>query len=238
MNIIRKHLLLAGALVGAASLTHGSVNIDTVLLGDAVNANDSTGYGGVGYDYQIGTYEVTNAQYASFLNSVAATDTHGPYNSNMGSNARGGISRSGTSGSYTYSARTNMADEPVNYVSFWDAARFANWLTNGQGSGDTETGAYDLTNATAITNNTVTRSSWFNSSSGNTSTSTVWAITSENEWYKAAYYDGSGGYFDYPTQSNTAPTVATANTTGDVSNPGPTLPITYPEPIGIARTGT
>ena len=31
-----------------------------------------------------------------------------------------------------------MGNKPVNYVSFWDAARFANWLTNGQGSGGTE----------------------------------------------------------------------------------------------------
>ncbi len=46
------------------------------------------------------------------------------------------------------------------------------------------------------------------------------AIASENEWYKAAYYDGSGSYFDYPTQSNTLPTVATANASGDISNPG------------------
>ena len=33
-------------------------------------------------------------------------------------------------------------------------------------------------------------------------------MTSEDEWYKAAYYKGGGtnaGYWDYPTQSNTAP---------------------------------
>jgi len=218
MKSIQQTLLAVGVL--AASTASATINIDTVQVSDAGNANDTTGFGGVGYDYHIGTHEVTNNQYTAFLNATAATDTHSLYNSNMGSNARGGISRSGTSGSYTYSTKANMADKPVNYVSFWDAARFANWLTNGQGSGDTETGAYDLTDATAITNNTVTRGSWFNAATGNTTTSEVWAITSENEWYKAAYYDGSGGYYDYPTQSNTAPTVATANTTGDVSNPG------------------
>jgi formylglycine-generating enzyme required for sulfatase activity len=43
------------------------------------------------------------------------------------------------------------------------------------------------------------------------------AIASENEWYKAAYggYDGRGSYFDYPTQSNTAPDdVAPGSATG------------------------
>jgi formylglycine-generating enzyme required for sulfatase activity len=33
-------------------------------------------------------------------------------------------------------------------------------------------------------------------------------VTSEDEWYKSAYYKGGGtnpGYWDYPTKSNTAP---------------------------------
>ena len=39
----------------------------------------------------------------------------------------------------------------------------------------------------------------------------VWCIPTENEWYKAAYYDpslngGSGGYWLYPTKSNSVPT--------------------------------
>ena len=47
----------------------------------------------------------------------------------------------------------------MNYVSFYDALRFANWLNNGQGSGDTETGAYTLLGGTATPSNgaTVTR---------------------------------------------------------------------------------
>jgi len=35
-----------------------------------------------------------------------------------------------------------MSDKPVNYVSWFDAARFSNWMTNGQTSGGTETGVY------------------------------------------------------------------------------------------------
>ena len=37
---------------------------------------------------------------------------------------------------------------PVNYVDFYDALRFANWMNNGQGNGDTETGAYTLLGGT------------------------------------------------------------------------------------------
>jgi hypothetical protein len=37
----------------------------------------------------------------------------------------------GSSRSYTYSAIGDREDMSVNYVSFWDALRFANWLHNG-----------------------------------------------------------------------------------------------------------
>ena len=36
--------------------------------------------GAVDYAYNIGTYEVTNAQYVEFLNAVAKTDGYGLYN--------------------------------------------------------------------------------------------------------------------------------------------------------------
>jgi formylglycine-generating enzyme len=197
-----------GALSAAASIT-----IPTVTIGNPGNAADSTGFGSVAYTYNIGTTEVTNAQYAAFLNAVAATDTHGLYNSNM-SGAFGGITRDGLAGSYTYSTVSGRANNPVNFVSFWDATRFANWLHNGQGSGDTETGAYTLTPG-GISANTITRNAnW------------LWAVTSENEWYKAAYHQpaSAGGdadnYWLYPTQSNTI-TTAQANYNNPIANTTP-----------------
>jgi hypothetical protein len=51
--------------------------------------------------------------YADFLNSVAATDRYSLYNTNMGSDARGGITQSGAPGSYTYAVKANMGDKPV-----------------------------------------------------------------------------------------------------------------------------
>ncbi|HJO23186.1 MAG: hypothetical protein QF890_10985 [Myxococcota bacterium] len=41
--------------------------------------------------FQIAKYETTNAQYTTFLNAVAATDTNGLYNTSMGLTAYGGI---------------------------------------------------------------------------------------------------------------------------------------------------
>jgi formylglycine-generating enzyme required for sulfatase activity len=144
----------------------------------------------VGYNYQIGKYEVTNAQYGAFLNATAATDSYGLYNTNMASS---GITRNGSSGSLSYSVTTALANRPVVYVSWFDAARFANWLANGQGSGSTETGSYTLNGATSgiITANAGAQ---------------VY-IPTEDEWYKAAYYDAQksvvGGYWSYANKSDT-----------------------------------
>ena len=43
-----------------------------------------------------------------------------------------------------------MGNKPANYVSWFDAARFANWMHNGQGGGSTENGAYDMTVGTPV----------------------------------------------------------------------------------------
>ncbi|NBB79129.1 MAG: SUMF1/EgtB/PvdO family nonheme iron enzyme [Verrucomicrobia bacterium] len=200
----KKSSLLFAAGLLAASSASAMINIDTVFVGDAGNSNDTTGYGGVGYDYHIGTHEVTNSQYTAFLNATAATDTHSLYNSSMNSSTHGGITRAGSDGSYSYSVKSGFENKPVNFVSFWDAARFSNWLTNGGGLGDTETGMYNLNGITNPTNNTVARQLDFSLGQNGV------AVASENEWYKAAYYDGNGGYTLYPTQSNSI-TTADAN---------------------------
>jgi formylglycine-generating enzyme required for sulfatase activity len=137
----------AAALALAATLlappTASAVTIDWVTVGSPGNAADTNPVncgpssaspcGVVATPYKIGKYEVTNAQYAEFLDKVAATDANLLYNTNMGLDATlGGITQSGVSGSYSYSVKSGFAIKPVTYVSFWDAARFANWLHNGQ----------------------------------------------------------------------------------------------------------
>jgi len=198
--------VLAGVLALCGSAR--AVAIETVPVGNTgANGDDSTGYGEVDYAYRIGKYEVTAGQYTEFLNAVAATDTYGLYNPFMDSASYGcKIQRSGSSGSYMYSVAGDWADRPVNYVSWGDAARFANWLHNGQPTGPqvlatTEDGAYELNGATSdAALMTVNRE-----------TDWKWAITSEDEWYKAAYHknDGdTGNYFRYPTSSDSAPSNA------------------------------
>jgi sulfatase modifying factor 1 len=60
-----------------------------------------------------------------------------------------GITQTGSSGSFSYSVTGGFESKPVVYVSWFDAARFANWMMNGQGSSDMESGAYTLNGATS-----------------------------------------------------------------------------------------
>ena len=183
--------------------------IEWVTVGDPGNTADTApvGFGAVAASFRIMKYEFTNQLYTEFLTYVAATaDPYSLYNTSMGSNARGGITRSGTSGSYTYAAKTNMGDKPVNYVSWFDAARVSNWLMNGAtSSSSTETGAYTL-----VGGQTTGTAPAVNSGA-------TFYVPTEDQWYKAAYYKGGGtsaGYWNYATQSDSAPTAVTAGLTG------------------------
>jgi formylglycine-generating enzyme len=199
-------ILIAVLMLGGAVQ---AITIDTVPVGNPGNPGDTrypkggvSSFGGVDYAYRVGKFEVTAGQYTEFLNAVAKTDTYGLYNTYMWLEGYGcKIQQSGSAGSYSYKVASDYANRPVNYVCFWDACRFVNWLQNGQptgteGPGTTETGAYTLT-PEGIVNNTVARNAnW------------KWAVTSEDEWYKAAFHknDGvTGNYFDYSTSSDSIP---------------------------------
>ena len=181
--------------------TASALTMETVTVGNPGNPNDSTGYGGVATTYAIGKYEVTLNQYTEFLNAVADTDAYGLYNASMGTdlNSRG-ITRTGSPGSYTYSV-IGDGNRPVTYVGWYDAARFSNWLSNGQPTGlqtvgTTETGSYTLTGNTGLIS--------YNGTG-------LYRLPSESEWYKAAYYQPAAaggdtdGYWLYPTGSNAIP---------------------------------
>jgi formylglycine-generating enzyme required for sulfatase activity len=224
--------------------TASAVTVDWVTIDAAGNAPDTnptncgflqTGAcGAVAEVYQIGKYEVTNSQYAEFLNAVAVDDTYLLYNSSMNDNLLfGGITRTGVAGSYSYTVKPGYDDKPVTYVSFWDAARFSNWLENGQpvgaqGAGTTETGSYTISQA-GILANTIARNPG----------ATIF-IPSEHEWYKAAYYDPDvANYFDYPTGTNAViGCVAPASDTGNSANCASVLPSTLTDVGAYVLSGS
>jgi sulfatase modifying factor 1 len=203
--------MAAGGRADVFNMPPGLTSLEFVTVGDPGNTADTRfvtpGYGRVDYTYQIGKYDVTTGQYCEFLNAVAVTDTYGLYNPSMDTaNDQFGcnIKRGGAPGSYSYSVATKWADRPVNFVSWGDAARFCNWLTNDQPSGlqaldTTEDGAYYLNGAASREElMTVTRKA-----------NAKYVIPTEDEWYKAAYYDpaksGGPGYWTFATRSDTVP---------------------------------
>jgi len=243
--------LVSAASADVFNMGPGLTSLETVHVGNPGNPGEWSGesYGGAGpdricgavdYEYNIGKYEVTAGQYCEFLNAVAGVDTYYLYNTNMWSNDEGcKIERyagSGTVGDpYQYRVAADYANRPVNYVSWGDGARFANWLTNGQGNGSTETGSYDLNGAMRDTElmgvavpSAAQRGAW------STGATPYFLLPSEDEWYKAAYHknDGAtGNYFDYATSSDTAPgyvdNSANLSTTGNPFVEGGTDPGNY-----------
>jgi sulfatase modifying factor 1 len=194
-------------------------NLEFVPVGDPGNAADTTGYGAVSESFQISKFEFTNQQYTNFLNSVDpdGNNPNAVYSLSQGSDARGGISfTSGAASGSKYATKSNMGDKPVNFITWFDAARVSNWLMNGAtGTSSMETGAYTLNNATSGT------------APARNSGATFY-IPTEDQWYKAAYYRGGGtnaGYWSYATQSNTSPATVNATTVG-IGTTGGVSPVT------------
>jgi formylglycine-generating enzyme required for sulfatase activity len=158
--------------------------MDFVTIGHAGNPADTSaeanpyGCGSVGYNYRIGKYEVTNAQWSAFT-AAAGVPT-------------------GNDGGYGNSAAYTDAQQPTNNVSWYEAAQFCNYLT----SGDKSKGAYQFSG-----NNTNPGSFLgINRNAAISAYGTAYFIPTEDEWYKAAYYkpDGSG-YSLYANGTNIAP---------------------------------
>jgi formylglycine-generating enzyme required for sulfatase activity len=193
-------IMCAMALVNFASaeIIRG-INIDFVTIGNAGNAGDTRseanpyGCGSVGYEYRIGKYEVTNAQWNTFVTAAGAP--------------------TGNDGGYSYSAWFTGAQQPKDYVSWYETAQFCNYLT----SGDKSQGVYQFSG-----NNTNPGSFLsINRAAAQVAYGTIYFLPTEDEWYKAAYFkpDGSG-YLLYANGTNIAPTVGVqSNYNGTIGTP-------------------
>jgi formylglycine-generating enzyme len=163
------------------------INIDFVTIGHAGNAGeqsrlviygDTTYYGAVSSSYRIGKYEITNAQWNTFIAAAGAP--------------------TGNDGGYGGSAYWTNAQQPTGNVSWYEATQFCNYLT----SGDKSKGAYQFSG-----NNTNPGSFVGIDRVSSISTyGTTYVIPTEDEWYKAAYFKPNGsGYSLYANGTNTAP---------------------------------
>ena len=214
--------LLAGLMTAAALIVGGpvraAVTFDWATVGDPGNPADTlvmdkgpaadytTGYGSVDYVYRISKYDVTNSQYVEFLNATDpfGTNTYQNYIPRMSANSLGiaytggiDLNPSATDGA-KYAVKPGQANLPATWINWAMGARFVNWLSNGQGGGSTESGVYDMSVLT----------SGFAAPPPRADGATIF-MPSENEYYKAAYYDpqkdGTGGYWQYGVQSDSPP---------------------------------
>ena len=202
-------------------------------LGNACDPQSQGCFGAVSHSYSIGTYEVTNSQYVEFLNAVAVRDANLLYNMGMQSY---GITRTGIQGSYSYNVQQGFADRPVQFIALYDALRFVNWIQNGQPVGPqdrttTEDGAYTFNGYADV---------------GVRNENATIFLPTEDEWYKAAYYDASASrYFDFPTSSDVQPGCRAPTSAHNFANCeefppyGPNYPVSVGSYTGSAsRYGT
>jgi formylglycine-generating enzyme len=158
--------------------------IDFVNIGHAGNAADTTTYGAVPYEYRVGKYEISQ-------------DT---------------ITKATASGMANVTAGSWTGNQPAAYISWYEAAAFVNFLNTDSG----KTAAYDLT----INNGIWSMALWSSEqawTAGGTNLyrnkDAYYFLPSENEWYKAAYYNAAGtNYFLYPTASSSVPTAVASGT--------------------------
>ena len=159
--------------ISSADVIRG-ISMDFVTIGNAGNAGDTqvmndgtSGYGSIGYNYRIGKYEVTNAQWNSFVSAVGAP--------------AGNLSEA-----YDNSADYTGDQQPTNGVSWYEALQFCNYLT----SGDKSKGAYQFSGNNSYPGDFI----GIGRAAAQSTYGTIYFLPIEDEWYKAAYYkpDGSG----------------------------------------------
>ena len=189
------------------------VLVEPVLLPVASKPPDpDTGIGYAEGSFIAGRYEVTNAAYATFLNAIAAeSDPAGVYDALMSAGQSAGIERFGSPGHFVYFPVAGRADWPVIHVSVYDAARYVNWLGNGQPIGTQD--------ATTTEDGTYTNAD----PSNGRNQAARWFLPTLGESYKAAYYDpesSPANYFDFPAGSDTPITCSTPSPAPDTANCG------------------
>jgi formylglycine-generating enzyme required for sulfatase activity len=178
--------------------------MDFVTIGNRGNAADTTGSpnpaGSVAYIYNLGKYEVSRGQ----IDKANAAGSLGITLADMSSYGGNGVNK------------------PATGVSWYEAAKFVNWLNTSTGN----TAAYKF-------DGSGTFQLWsagdagYNANNLFRNSLAKYVIASSNEWYKGAYANPDGPWNSYATGSDSAPTAVASGTDantavwGQVSAAGP-----------------
>ena len=186
--------------------------IDFVGIGNTGNAADTTSFGAVPYEYRVGTYEIT----------------------------QDAITKATASGMSNVTARPWTGNQPAANITWYEAAAFVNFLNTNSG----KTAAYDLTFSSGSWSMALWSSEQAWTAGGTNlyrNKDAFYFLPSENEWYKAAYYNPAGtNYFLYPTGSDTAPTAVASGTNAGtaVYNNAASVPAIVASAGGLSPYGT
>jgi formylglycine-generating enzyme len=192
--------------------TSNEFTIEFVAIGNTGNTADTTSYGAVPYEYRASIYEIS----------------------------QDAITKATASGMSNVTAGAWTGNQPAANISWYEAAAFVNFLN----TNSAKTAAYDLT----FSNGSWSMALWSSEqawTAGGTNLyrnkDAFYFLPSENEWYKAAYYNPAGSnYFLYPTGSDTAPTNVASGTNPQtaVYNNDPSVPAIVASAGGLSPYGT
>jgi hypothetical protein len=152
-------------------------DVEFVAVGDSGNVADTTGFpnpaGSVDYDYRIGIYEISE----DIINKANVLGSLGITHDNRGAN------------------------KPATSVSWFEAARFVNWLNASTGSAP----AYKF-DGSGDFQVWESGDEGYNPDNLYRNSLAKYYLPSTHEWYKAAYYDPDPAvYYNYPTGSDSQP---------------------------------
>ncbi len=184
----------------------------------AVSATSCMKVGRVGYKYGIAETELTVAQWVTFLNTVDPKGRNKHHLWDAAQSSRvwpkyGSVNRNkrAPKGQRYYVASPEWADKPYNVADFTRAARLANSLDNGRvikkktRTISTVTGSKLKRTTYKVRLSPKTKTGMYKMSKRKAKrrSKSGFAVSSQNEWIKAAYFDPKGGgkhsYWDYPT---------------------------------------
>ncbi len=196
-----------------------SFEISFVQISQTNNVADPASgnrYGAVPYEYRTSIYEISQ-------------------------NAITKATASGLVG-VTAGAWTNQ-NQPAANINWYEAAAFVNFLNTNSG----KTAAYNLSwngSAWSMTLQSSSNAWTLGGTNLYRNKDAYYFLPSENEWYKAAYYNAAGtNYFLYPTASSSVPTSVASGTNPNTavfyaSGPGYTAPAVVTAAGGLSPYGT
>lgn len=168
--------------------------MDFVTIGNPGNAADTTGspnpVGSVGYVYNLGMYEVSRDQ----IDKANSAGSLGITLEDMGS--YGG----------------NGANKPATGVSWYEAAKYVNWLNTSTGN----TAAYKF-DGSGTFQLWIAGDAGYNANNLFRNSLAKYWLPSLNEWYKGAYGNLNGTWNNFPTGSDSAPTAIASGTAANTA---------------------